>query len=104
VKVGDQVGSGRKIFEIIDFESIVAVIHVPEQYLPDLKSNMEARLISSTLGADNIIPAFVKRISPIVEARAGTVKVTVAVRNWAHCGPACGWMWSWCSAPSRTPS
>lgn len=81
VKVGDQVGSGRKIFEIIDFESIVAVIHVPEQYLPDLKPNMEARLISNTLGADNIIPAFVKRISPIVEARAGTVKVTVAVRE-----------------------
>ena len=81
VKVGDQVGSGRKIFEIIDFESIVAVIHVPEQYLTDLKPNMEARLISNTLGADNIIPAFVKRISPIVEARAGTVKVTVAVRE-----------------------
>ena len=30
VKVGDQVGSGRKIFEIIDFDSMVAVIHVPE--------------------------------------------------------------------------
>ena len=54
---------------------------MPEQYLPDLKPNMEARLISNTLGADNIIPAFVKRISPIVEARAGTVKVTVAVRE-----------------------
>ena len=39
VKVGDQVGSGR-VQEIIDFESIVAVIHVPEQYLPD-PSDME---------------------------------------------------------------
>ena len=81
VKVGDQVSSGGTIFEIIDFESTVAVIHVPEQYLPELKPNMEARLISSTLGADNIIPAYVKRISPIVEARAGTVKVTVGVNE-----------------------
>ena len=81
VKVGDQVSSGGTIFEIIDFESTVAVIHVPEQYLPELKPNMEARLISSTLGSDNIIPAYVKRISPIVEARAGTVKVTVGVNE-----------------------
>ena len=81
VKVGDQVSSGGPIFEIIDFESTVAVIHVPEQYLPELQPNMEARLISSTLGADNVIPAYVKRISPIVEARAGTVKVTVGVKE-----------------------
>ena len=81
VKVGDQVSTGATIFEIIDFESTVAVIHVPEQYLPELKPNMEARLISSTLGSDNIIPAYVKRISPIVEARAGTVKVTVGVKE-----------------------
>ena len=87
VKVGDQVGSGRKIFEIIDFDSIVAVIHVPEQYLPDLKPNMEARLISNTLGEDNVIPAYVKRISPIVEARAGTVKVTVAVKELGKLRP-----------------
>ena len=87
VKVGDQVGSGRKIFEIIDFDSIVAVIHVPEQYLPDLKPNMEARLISNTLGEDNVIHAYVKRISPIVEARAGTVKVTVAVKELGKLRP-----------------
>jgi membrane fusion protein (multidrug efflux system) len=80
VKVGDQVGNGSKIFEIIDFESTVAVIHVPEQYLPKLKPNMEARLISNTLG-DTVFDGYVKRISPIVEARAGTIKVTVGVKK-----------------------
>ena len=78
VKVGDQVGSGRKIFDIIDFDSTVAVIHVPEQYLPQLKPDIEARLISNTLG-DTVFDGYVKRISPIVEARAGTIKVTVGV-------------------------
>ena len=80
VQVGDQVGSGRKIFEIIDFDSTVAIIHVPEQYLPKLRPAMEARLISNTLG-DTVFAGYVKRISPIVEARAGTIKVTVGVQE-----------------------
>lgn len=80
VKVGDQVNTGVPIFEIVDMESIVAVINVPEHYLPKLKPDMEARLISSTLG-DQVFAGFVKRISPIVEARAGTIKVVVGVKD-----------------------
>ena len=80
VKVGDNVSTGSTIFEIIDFESTVAVVHVPEQYLPQLRPDMAARLISNTLD-DKIFPAHVKRISPIVEARAGTIKVTVGVNQ-----------------------
>ena len=80
VKVGENVNSGSTIFEIIDFESTVAVVHVPEQYLPQLRPDMAARLISNTLG-DKIFPAQVKRVSPIVEARAGTIKVTVGMKE-----------------------
>ena len=80
VKVGDQVNMGTPIFEIIDLESTVAIIHVPEQYLPKLKTNMEARLISNTFEGQ-VFPGFVKRISPIVEARAGTIKVVVGVKE-----------------------
>lgn len=80
VKVGDQVTTGVPIFEIIDLESTVAMIHVPEQYLPKLKPGMEARLISNTL-TDQVFSGYVKRISPIVEARAGTVKVVVGVKE-----------------------
>jgi membrane fusion protein (multidrug efflux system) len=80
VKVGDQVNLGTPIFEIVDFDSIVAVIHVPEQYLPKLKPDMEARLFSTTLG-DQAFAGYVKRISPVVEAQAGTVKVVVGVKE-----------------------
>ncbi|HAV64418.1 MAG TPA: efflux RND transporter periplasmic adaptor subunit [Verrucomicrobiales bacterium] len=80
VKVGDSVGTGTPIFEIIDLDSTVAVIHVPEQYLPKLKPDMEARLISGTLAGQEF-PALVKRISPIVDARAGTIKVVVGPRE-----------------------
>lgn len=80
VKVGDQVTTGTPIFEIIDLQSTVAIIHVPEQYLPKLEPNMPARMVSSTFG-DQLFGGFVKRIAPIVEARAGTVKVVVGVQD-----------------------
>ena len=89
VNVGDQVGSGVPIFQIIDLESTVAIIHVPEQYLPKLKSNMEARLISNTFEGQ-FFSGFVKRISPIVEATAGLIKVVVGVKDL---GPLRPGMW-----------
>lgn len=89
VKVGDQVGMGTPIFEIIDLDSTVAVVHVPEQYLPKLRPGMEARLSSGTLGG-RVFAGYVKRISPIVEARAGTIKVVVGVREL---GPLRPGMW-----------
>jgi membrane fusion protein, multidrug efflux system len=89
VKVGDQVNTGTTIFEIIDLDSTVAVINVPEQYLPKLKPDMEARLVSSTLG-EHVFAGFVKRISPIVEARAGTIKVVVGLKEL---GPLRPGMW-----------
>jgi membrane fusion protein, multidrug efflux system len=87
--VGDQVNTGTTIFEIIDLDSTVAVINVPEQYLPKLKPDMEARLVSSTLG-EHVFAGFVKRISPIVEARAGTIKVVVGLKEL---GPLRPGMW-----------
>lgn len=86
VKVGDQVNLGTPIFEIVDLDSIVAVIYVPEQYLPKLKPNLEARLLSGTLG-DHAFPGFVKRVSPIVEAQAGMVKVVVGVKDLGELRP-----------------
>lgn len=86
VKVGDKVTTGTPIFEIIDLDSTVAVIHVPEQYLPKLKKGMSARLISTTLG-DAVFEGYVKRISPVVDAEAGTVKVVVGVTNRGALSP-----------------
>jgi membrane fusion protein (multidrug efflux system) len=80
VKVGDSVHQGNPVFEIINLESTVAIIHVPEQYLPRLKADMPARLISPTYD-NQIFKGYVKRVSPIVEARAGTVEVVVGIRE-----------------------
>ena len=86
VKVGDKVTTGSPIFEIINLESTVALVHAPEQYLPKLKKDMKARLISSTLG-DQVFEGYVKRISPVVDAEAGTVKVVVGVKDLGGLSP-----------------
>ena len=86
VKVGDKVTTGTSIFEIINLESTVAVVHAPEQYLPKLKKDMQARLISGTLD-NQVFEGYVKRISPVVDAEAGTVKVVVGVKERGSLSP-----------------
>ncbi|MBT5927023.1 MAG: efflux RND transporter periplasmic adaptor subunit, partial [Verrucomicrobia bacterium] len=86
VKVGDKVTTGTPIFEIINLESTVAIVHAPEQYLPKLKKDMKDRLISGTLG-DQVFDGYIKRISPVVDAEAGTVKVVVGVKELGALSP-----------------
>lgn len=78
VKVGDFVNINQELFEIVDFDSIVARVYLPEKVLPKLKQGLEARVTSEALGKD-AITGRIERISPVVDSNTGTVKVTVAV-------------------------
>ncbi len=78
VKVGDQVQIGQHLFDLVDFESIVARVFVPEKHLHQLRPGLAARLSTSS-GPSEEFAARVERVSPIVDPRSGTVKVTIAV-------------------------
>ncbi len=78
VNLGDQVQIGQHLYDVVDFESIVARIYVPEKHLLELRKGLEAR-ISAHAGAGRDYRGRVKRIAPIVDPRSGTVKVTVDV-------------------------
>lgn len=80
VKVGDQVTANQHLFDIIDFDSIVARIYVPEKNLPALSLKQTARVTTSALGT-NVFKGYVKRISPVVESKTGTVKVTLGMEH-----------------------
>jgi membrane fusion protein (multidrug efflux system) len=78
VNLGDQINPGQHLFDIVDFDSIVARIYVPEKALPLLRDGQSARIVAQALeghGYDGVV----KRIAPVVDAKSGTVKVTVAV-------------------------
>ncbi len=78
VNVGDQVTVNQHLFDLVDFDSIVARIYVPEKVLPRLEVGQQANLFADAFGDDRREGA-VERIAPVVDSRTGTVKVTVAI-------------------------
>ena len=78
VKVGDQVSLGQPLFEIVDFESLVARVYVPERQIADIRAGQIARIRAEAAGTAEFL-ARVDRIAPVVDPKSGTVKVTVAV-------------------------
>jgi membrane fusion protein (multidrug efflux system) len=80
VNTGDLVNINQHLFDIVDFDSIVARLHVPERELPRLAVGQKVRITSTSLpGRENT--GFIQRIAPIVESRTGTVKATVAFKD-----------------------
>lgn len=77
VNVGDHVTLNQPLFRIVDFDSIVARIYVPEKELPSLATGLDARLTAQAIGGASFVGT-VDRISPVVDPGTGTVKVTVA--------------------------
>jgi membrane fusion protein (multidrug efflux system) len=77
VNLGDQVTVNQPLFRIVDFDSIVARIYVPEKDMVRLAVNQAARLRADALGG-KVFTGSIDRISPVVDPATGTVKVTVA--------------------------
>ena len=66
VNLGDQVTVGQHLFDLVDFDSIVARIYVPEKDLPRLKVGQTAWVTSQS--GDESTRGEVNRISPIVDS------------------------------------
>ena len=77
VNLGDFVSVNQSLFRIVDFDSIVARIYVPEKELPRLERRQPARLTADALGG-LVFSGAIDRISPVVDPGTGTIKVTVA--------------------------
>ncbi len=77
VDVGDHVQMGAHLFDIVDFNTIVAKIFVPEKEVARLAPGQEARISTQAGGAAR--EAVIDRIAPVVDPRSGTVKVTLRV-------------------------
>ena len=78
VNLGDQVTVNQHLFDIVDFDSIVARVYVPERQLGRLAVGQPARVIAPALGGQSW-QGRVDRLSPVVDPKSGTVKVTVAL-------------------------
>lgn len=75
VKLGQTVAVSQPLFDITDFDSLVARIFVPEKELSRLGADQKARIVARGTQHDGEVD----RIAPAVDPQSGTVKVTIAV-------------------------
>lgn len=77
VNLGDTITVNQHLFDLVDFDSIVARIFVPEKDLPKLYLKQPARLWAQ--GVDAPRDGQIIRISPVVDPQSGTIKATVGI-------------------------
>ncbi|MFQ5790765.1 MAG: efflux RND transporter periplasmic adaptor subunit, partial [Acidobacteriota bacterium] len=78
VKFAENVVPNQKLFRISDFDPLLCPIQVPEKELSRLKLGQSAYLSVEAWGEERF-EARVLRISPVVDAATGTIKVTLEV-------------------------
>lgn len=86
VSLGDQVTVNQHLFDMVDFDSLVARVYVPEKELAKLRPGLPARITASSLGREPY-EGRVVRIAPVVDPGSGTVKVTVGIPDWRGLRP-----------------
>jgi RND family efflux transporter MFP subunit len=86
INVGDLVQKNQAVFRVVDFDSLVAPVHIPEKHLTDLHVGQAALLLPPALHGRQV-PARIKRISPVVDAQSGTVEVILDMDRSADLRP-----------------
>ncbi len=78
VNMGDNITMNQHLFDLIDFNSIVARVFVPEREVGRLRVGQLARIESESLDG-GARAGKILRIAPVVDSSSGTVKTTVAI-------------------------
>lgn len=78
VRVGDRVSPNQHLFDLVDLDSLVALVYVPEKDLARIAVGQRARL-APPAAPDVVYSGVVDRIAPVVDPKSGTVKITVRV-------------------------
>lgn len=81
-KVGNLTESFQRarMFHIVEQKQLYGIVHLPEKELAKVHEQQQAKLSLSALN-DQQITALVERISPVIDAKTGTFKVTLRVPN-----------------------
>lgn len=76
IQVGQHVRPGDVLFQVTDFDRLIARIHLPET---DVLRLSEGRRVHLALTADPAVrfSGRIRQISPVVDTATGTVKVTI---------------------------
>ena len=78
IELGDTVGSNQKTFSVGDFDPLLATIHIPEKDLALVRVGQDVA-VSAESAPGRQLAGVVRRVSPIVEAESGTVKIRIQI-------------------------
>ncbi|MFT5674969.1 MAG: membrane fusion protein (multidrug efflux system) [Paraglaciecola sp.] len=81
-KVGNLTESFQRarMFHIVQQKELYGIVYLPEKELSRVHKEQKATLDLTAFG-DQKVSAFVERISPVIDAKTGTFKVTLRVPN-----------------------
>ena len=80
VKVGQHVGVNDETFKITDTSSLVAYLRIPQGELVKFSAGQQAKVSVDAMPGTSFI-ATIARISPTIDARNGTFRVTAYIDN-----------------------
>ena len=80
IQVGQHLRPGDELFQITDFDPLIARIHLPETDVLGLSEGREVRI---ALNADPEVrfSGRIRQISPVVDTATGTVKLTIEAND-----------------------
>ena len=78
VRVGEVAGPGAPAFQVVDLDKLRVIVQLPEKDLPRIQQGLSVEL-SGAYDEDAAAMGTIQRISPVIDATSGTVRVTVAV-------------------------
>ena len=84
-KVGNLTESFQRarMFHIVQQQELYGIVYLPEKELSRVHKNQKAMLNLTAFGGQDI-EAFIERISPVIDPKTGTFKVTLRVPNEDH--------------------
>ena len=86
VKLAETVTANQALFRFSEFDPLLVKIQVPEKELSRLRNGQRARL-NVEAWPDETFNASVLRISPVVDATTGTIRVTLQVATRGKLSP-----------------
>lgn len=82
IKYGDYITTNTKVFSIVDMNSLITRVYIPEKDIANIKMNQEVIITSDALG-EKEFDGRIKIINPVVDPTTGTVKVTIALKGYS---------------------
>lgn len=80
IKVGNMINIDQEVFEITDFDPLLAVLNVPEHEMSKLKKGQQSIIQVDAIPGETF-EGSVLRISPTVNPETGTFEVTVSIKD-----------------------